>query len=219
MNWDYKEFRHLCKKNNLPDSTMFQKSLFWKRARAVYHSDNAKDTWKKLWNQNKPINIFGRDWEIRQLAIEAEVEACAQVLNSMPEMMAHIINTSLFRGLKPSKALPDENVHILCIKDKILQLPNNPNNIKKEIEDFVFSGEFSYIRAFINTIKHHRLLDTNWFINAKPDDLKKEIKFSSFSHKGWVYNEKDYTYIIDDCVKDFLKRIVDIGISINNYLK
>jgi len=219
MSWNLEEFRKLCKAKKLPDSYIYQKAMYWKEVRAYYHSEKSKEIWGKIWNSKEKIEIMGKKWNKLQLGAEAEAEACAQVTNSMPDVLAHIINTSLLKGFLKKGFLAEKHVSIYAIKDKLKKLPGNPTKIEEEIENLLTSDEFKYIRAFVNIIKHYHLVDADWFLNVDKNGGKNGIEFLDFKYKENSYDKKISTYVTEDCRKKFLGHIDKIGNGINDYLK
>jgi hypothetical protein len=215
MNWSFDEFNALCKTKHLDDTHIFQNALYWKVAHATYHAGRSKDVWKELLSSKESIPVGGIDWNKTQLASEAEAEACAQVLNSMPDILAQIINTSLLKGILGNCLSPDENGLIFKVRDKLHKLPNDASIIENEINKLLSCEEFQYIRSFVNIIKHHSLIDSNWSVHITPKSANQGVLFKKFDN----FKEQFAVYITEDCRKKITEQIIKIGDEINNYLK
>jgi len=214
MEWSYDEFNELCKTKHLDDTSIFQRALYWKVAHAIYHAERSKEVWTELLSSKDSIPVGGVEWNKTQLASEAEAEACAQVLNSMPDVLAQIINTSLLKGFL-RKSIPDDKVKIFDIRNNIHKLPNDASVLEKEIDNLLSSDEFRYIHSFVNTIKHHSLIDSKWSIHMTPESTKQGVLFMKFDN----FNEQFAVYITEDCRKKIIEQIIKIGNEVNNYLK
>jgi hypothetical protein len=215
MEWSFEEFNKLCQTKHLDDTYIFQKALYWKIAHAFYHAERSKDVWKELLSSKESISVGGVDWNKTQLASEAEAEACAQVLNSMPDILAQIINTSLLKGFLGNNYLHDDKVKIFTVRDKIHKLPNDALKLENEINNLLSSDEFQYIRSFVNTIKHHSLIDSNWSLHMTANSTNQGVHFVKFDK----FKDQFAVYITEECRKKIVEQIIKIGNEINNYLK
>ena len=61
--WDYEELRRLCSAKGLPDSTVYQNSLEWKRWRVEYHAERAQAVWGELFSARTRVVVGGEEWE------------------------------------------------------------------------------------------------------------------------------------------------------------
>ena len=151
--WNFKELRDLCATKGLPDSQVYQDTLFWKRQRSSYHAEQYREIWREFFSSSNEIQVGGEGWNRAQFASEAHVEAMAQVLHSMADILAQIIN----KVALCAKFLEGD----VKLSKILKELEKKPQAVKivERINKLQNSDEFGYIDAFVNTIKHRRLLD------------------------------------------------------------
>ena len=82
------------------------------------------------------------------------------------------------------------------------------------------SHEFKYINAFVNTIKHRRLLETEYVaefgMGTRNDD---GIQIKAFSYKGDSFPPIWAKDIVGDYQSRILEHIYAIGNAVNDYLR
>ena len=217
MCWDYEELRKLCQKAGAPDSTVYQNALEWKLWRVNYHAERVKAIWREL-NQivetKGSIQIGGQDWQKAAFTSTAETEAAAQALHSMADILAQIVNKAV---LKPS--LPEKQVYLSEVHQR-LSAQGNGSRVVAKIAALQKSPAFDYLNAFVNTIKHRRLLDTEYRAEGGEGTRNEEgIRFKAFTYKGWDYPTVWASDILANYKKEIVNLICAVGNAVNKYLK
>ena len=161
MGCDLEEFNKMCNFKKLPDSRMYQEALFWKQRRAEFLAAESKKIWKNFWFTHKEININDSEkvnaFKTAQFQSETYIEAAAQNLHSLADIFCQILNKVLLNSRLHEADVSTRKI----IKE--LQDEKNTQEIVTALEDLQDSHEFKYIAAFVNTIKHRRLLDTEYY--------------------------------------------------------
>ncbi|AFY43950.1 hypothetical protein [Nostoc sp. PCC 7107] len=179
MGWDLSNFQKISRSKGLPDSSVYCKALFYKYSKALILTDKYKETWKNFWasysqisNEQPYLNAFIQ----AQLESETYIEASLQNLHSIADILCQIINVVLFRS-----TLHEAKVDV---RTTIQELNNrNLDRVKIALENLCNSHEFKYISAFVNTIKHRRLLDTDYhgeFGLGMANNM--DIRFEAFTY-------------------------------------
>ena len=212
--WNFKELNILSDKKKLPDTKVYQNTLIWKKQRAYYHAELCEDIWTTLITSSEKITLGGAKWNKAQISTEANVESTAQLLHSMADIMAQIINKVILKGKD------EENISLGKVLVE-LQKHNNIKEIVTAIKKLKNSPEFEYINAFVNTIKHRRLLDTTYYMvrNGSIPNMTKGICFQEFEYKGKKYEKMFANDIIGQYKSRIIDLIIEIGNSINDYLR
>ncbi len=217
MRLDFEELRAACKKHGLPDSTIYQNSLQWKLRRTRYHAKKSRAVWDKLdqiVSQKGSVAVGDREWQEVEFASAAEAEAAAQVVHSMGDTLAQILNLAL---LKPS--LSEEEVYLGKVQDS-LRSQSRYASIVSRVKELKACTYFQYIDAFVNTIKHRRLLDTDYHAEGGEGTRKDQsVRFLPFQYKGRAYPTTWANDITDSYIQAVTSRICDVGNSLNDYLR
>lgn len=217
MTWDYVELRDLCQKQGLPDSTVYQNALQWKLWRADYHAERAREVWCELdqiGKENGPVNVGGEEWQKAEFGSTAETEAVAQVLHSMLDVLAQILNITL---LNPP--LSESNVCLHRVA-KELKEANYAPEVLTEIKSLQNNVAAKYLRAFVNTIKHRHLLDTDFRAEFGEDTRNEEgVRFKAFKYGGKPYPTVWASDIIASYRKSVVEGICAVGRAVNDYLR
>lgn len=211
--WNFKELRHLCLAKGLPDSQVYQDTLLWKQWRASYHAEQYREIWMELFSSSNEIQVGGKGWNKAQFASEAHVEAMAQALHSMADILAQIINKTVLCA-----EFSEGDVKLSKILNELKKKPQ-ASKIVERINKLQNSVEFRYIDAFVNTIKHRRLLDRVFHVEygeGKRND--KAVCFRKFEYKGSRYGFIWATDIIGPYRDRILKLISEISNAVNEYV-
>jgi hypothetical protein len=214
ITWDFKELDVLSKKKALPDTSVYQNTIHWKIIRTNYHAELCEEIWTTLISSSEKITLNGYKWNKAQISVEANVEATAQVLHSMADIVAQIINKVILEG---------KNEDDITLGKVFIELNKyaNTKEITTAIKKLNNSPEFEYMNAFVNTIKHRRLLDTTYYLlrEGHIPNMTKGICFQEFEYKGKKYEKQFADYIIVNSKNEIIDLILGIGISINDYLR
>jgi hypothetical protein len=217
MCWDFVELRGLCQKQGIADSTVHQNALQWKLWRADYHAERAQAVWSELDQIVKAkggIQVGGQEWQKAEFASTAETEAAAQALYSMADILAQIVNKAVLKT-----PLSEAEVSLSGVRDDLKEQGDAPIVVSK-IESLQNSKEFKYLNAFVNTIKHQHLLDTEHRAEfGKGKRNEDGIRFKAFTYKGRSYS----TVWASDMLYAYKKRMADlicaVGNAVNDYLR
>ncbi|MBA7632124.1 hypothetical protein ES703_39666 [subsurface metagenome] len=215
--WNFEELRNLCTNKGLPDSKIYQEALLWKQQRASYHAEQYHKMWRELFSslgKMGEIKVGGQVWNEAQFASEAHAEAAAQTLHSMADILAQIINKAvLYDGF------PEDKVTLYRIVGK-LKKQDSAHKIVAAIDKFRNSAEFRYIDAFVNTIKHRRLLDRSYHLEYGENTRNEQaVCFQEFEYKGHRYRFTWATDIIGPYKSRIFELIIEIGNAVNEYLR
>lgn len=221
MGWDLEKFNQVCQQKKLPDSRIYQKALFWKQKKAELLAEQSKEVWDIFWstygkiNKQKPKTIEA--FKDTQFKSETYIESAAQILHSLADIVCQIINKAVL------KSQLDEGEVSMKTIIRELQKDNSKKDIETALEQLRDSHEFKYISAFVNTIKHRRLLDTDYygeFGQGKSNTMG--VRFLSFQYgKGnnlQNYRETSAETILNDYMKCIFDFIDKIGHAIDSYI-
>lgn len=210
--WDFVELRKLCLGKGLPDTTHYQNSLKWRWQRAHFYSEQAKTTWSTLFQ--KPFTLGDQSFNKAAFVYEAHVESCAYSIHSASDILAQIINLVILTSPFEESGVTLASVCTMMKKNGLA-----PSAVEK-LETFRCSREFMYIAAFVNTIKHRKLVETN--IRAEGGEQTRNelgMVFVPFEYKGVQYSETWGSDIVGKYRNIIHDRIIDVGLSVNEYLK
>lgn len=212
--WSFEELRASCAAKGLPDSKIYQEALLWKKWRVSYHAEQYHKIWRELFSSSTEIQVGGHDWNEAQSASEAHIEAAAQALHSMADILAQIINKVVLRDNLAEGGVALSNI---ADKDKNKRIPPK---IIAAIDKLLSSAEFRCIDAFVNTIKHRRLLDRIYHMEYGENTRnEKAVCFQEFEYKGDCYGFTWATDIIDPYKSRIFELILEIGNAVNEYLR
>lgn len=217
MYWDFAELRDLCRKRGIGGSRVHQNALEWKRWRVEYHAEKSQEVWGELDQLGKEkggIEVGGQEWNETRFASTAETEAAAQVLHSMADILAQIVNKAV---LKTPLSEAQVSLGRVC---KELKRRNCAPIVVSKIESLQNSKEFEYLNAFVNTMKHRHLLDTNYRAEFGNGTRNEEgIRFKAFKYRGRSYSTVWGRDILDGYKKRIANLICAVGNAVNDYLR
>jgi hypothetical protein len=208
IRWSFEELREISKRLGFPETTIYQNSLEWRWQRADFHAEMANKVWEDLFKST--FSTGDQRFRDSVFSYEANVEACVQSLHSLGDMLAQIINVVILKSHFGESQVSALRVARAIVEPKILTPLNK----------FLGSYEFRYVDAFCNTIKHRRLIRSE-FGAEYGEDYRNEtgIKFIQFNYGNTTYHETwgsdivgEYRYVIRD-------RITQVGIVINEFLR
>lgn len=179
MSWDFAELRRLCRARKRPDPRTYTNALQWKCERADLHAKAAQLARKRLTPANTKVWVdspAGHKW---QSVETAETEAAAQTLHSMGDLLAQILNCAVI-----PTPLAEDKVGLHRVRQESAKLAN-AGTLVRELDSLRKSPEWQYIEAFVNTIKHRHLLDTEYTITSRSAAAEPQgIKFLQFTYNG-----------------------------------
>ncbi len=209
--WDYIELRKLCKEKGIPDSTLYQNSLGWRWKRTDFHADKANEVWAELFMKSFTF-VDQRCYEAI-FSYEAHVESCVQSLHSMADILAQIINVIILGNEFPE--------HLVSIK-KVLKSMEDKNAAPRVVEStrkLLADNVFNYIEAFCNTIKHRRLIKTD-FRAEYGENARNEsgLRFQEFTYKGSNFPQTWGSDILKKYRFHIHQLITEVGLNINRFV-
>ena len=209
--WRFSELNKLCEEKGIPDAKIYQNSLEWRWKRADYHAEMASEVWSDLFKESFSF-VDQRCYEAI-FSYEAQVESCVQALHSLADILAQIINVLVL-----SNRLPEASVSVKSVV-KIMEDEGIAPAIAKSIRQLIDDGVFQYIEAFCNTIKHRRLIKTD-FRAEYGENARNEsgLRFEEFTFKGNVYPQTWGSDILEKYRFHILDLITEVGLNIYVYI-
>jgi hypothetical protein len=188
--------------------------MHWKLQRAEYHAKVAREAWSKLDRVKGTVVVGGAEWNEAEFASTAETEASAQVIHSLLDVLAQIANKYLL-----TPPLDESDVSIWCVARELCERQRSPA-VLTEMNTLLGSDEVKYVVAFVNTIKHRHLLDTDYRAERGIGTRNGEsVRFKSFVYKGDSYPEVWAIDIVRSCMDSLVRRICAVGNEINKSLR
>ena len=209
--WKFSALNELCKAKGIPDAKLYQTSLNRRWKRAEYHAETAARIWSNHFKGSFSIPDEQNDKPF--FSYEAQVESCAQSLHALADILAQIINMVVLRGKRK-----EDDVSIKAIL-KTMQKEDIAEDVVTQVNKLLSDDAFRYIEAFCNTIKHRRLIRTN-FRAEHGETTRNEngLIFEEFTFKGNVYPQTWGSDILEQYRVRVFKLITNIGLSINAYV-
>lgn len=128
--------------------------------------------------------------------------------------MAQIVNKAVLES-----PLSESEVFLWRVCEKLKDQHCAPIVVSK-IESLEKCKEFKYLNAFVNTIKHQQLLDTDYRAKAGKDTQNEEgIRFKAFIHKGRSYSTVWANDILGPYKERIFELICNVGNAVNEYLR
>lgn len=169
--------------------------------------------------------LFGQSEEERRRFIEAlfgaraHAVAFAQSLHSTADYLAKVIYRGLDLSGRHSISIQNHQIGLARIKDRISTVTELAT-VKQKIEDYLSSSSFLYLAAFVNTEKHHEIVDATFSLSFSVGSVASSgLRMKAFQYNGNSFAEK---WAIDFFEKDFqsiLERTAEVGCALNDYLK
>jgi len=169
--------------------------------------------------------LFSQSEEERRRFVEAlfgaraHSVAFAQCLHSTADYLAKVIYRGLDLSGQHGISIPNHQIGLRKVKEKISTVPELAS-IEQRIGDYLASPSSRYLSAFVNTEKHHELVDAQFSLSFSVGSVASEgIRMKAFQYSGDSFGEK---WAIDFFEKDFqtiLERTTELGCVLNDYLK
>lgn len=215
--WSFEELRDLCRKKGISEEVIsnfstFAISLDWRYVRAKFHAEQAHNIWKDLLGQS--FSFGDEKYNKAEFSYEAYVEACVQSLHSMADILGQIINIVILKNYFSENNVLLKRVAAYMKKNGIAP------DVLMELNILLKSNEFCYIEAFCNTIKHRRLIETEYRVEYGGDYRNEEgLVFIEFNYWDVTYPKTWAKDIIDKYREEIFSLIVGVGLKINNFIK
>jgi len=218
VNWNIEELRKLyiakvVQKNELLLEE-FLSSTRQKMERANYHAQKAKEAWEEFFKPSV-VTIPSSQFDFATNVSVAETEALVYVLNSMADLLAQVVNITLLELVNQS--MPEDEVFVYKVLNKLSKFIQY-KNVTRALSLFLNSSEFKYINAFCNTMKHRKLLDTDYHLHInyrEKGKIQEGLRFKEFSYKEAPFPITWSVAIQEDYRLKIYDYICDVGININ----
>jgi hypothetical protein len=212
IRWSFAELRKLCEGKGIPVAPIYQNSLDWRWKRADYHADTASKIWSDLFKGS--LTLVDQLCYEAFFSYEAHVESCVQSLHSLADILAQIINVIVLRG-----KFKEDDVSIKIVVE-IMEREGIAPDVARSSRQLLDDNILNYIEAFSNTIKHRRLIKTN-FRAEYGENARNEsgLLFEQFVFKGNTYPQTWGSDILEKYRFHMLNLITEIGLSINEYVR
>ncbi len=169
--------------------------------------------------------LFSQSEEERRQLVEAlfgaraHSVAFAQCLHSTADYLAKVIYRGLDLRGQHSISIPNHQIGLQKVKKDISTIAELAV-IKQRIEDYLVSPASRYLSAFVNTEKHHEIVDAQFSLSFSAGSIASAgIRMKAFQYRDENFGEK---WAIDFFEKDFhtiLERTTEVGCALNDYLK
>lgn len=176
-----------------------------------------------FWQNNESINFNDSKltfaFKNAQFQSETYIESAAQNLHFMIDILCQIINKAVINSrIDEAKVSIGKTIQELN-KEK------NTQDIVNALEDLRDAHQFKYIAAFVNTIKHRSLLDTDYYAEfgqGKSNTIG--VRFLSFKYEkpGKPTENYDNTFaetIVNDYIECIFNLIDGVGRATDTYIR
>ncbi len=218
MVWDLETFKQLCDSKSLPDSRVYQKALYGKNIKALILVEKLVEIQKIFWNTYPSFMITDSQANkaFSKMLIESEIymEAAIQNIHSMADILCQIINVVLLNS-----TLHEAKVDLNSV---ILKLDSmSKHNVKNALENLRNSDEFKYIAAFSNTIKHRRLMDTDYHAKLGGGTANTHgLRFIEFTYDKPSKPSERYDSVLDTTIiENYIPKIRDLIESVGQEIE
>lgn len=169
--------------------------------------------------------LFGQSVDEQRHFVEAlfgaraHSVAYAQSMHSTADYLAKAIYRGLDLKGHHSISIPNHQIGLARVKDRISSVPDLAS-VRQKIEDYLSSSSFVYLSAFVNTEKHHEIVDATFSLSFSTGSVESAgLRMKAFQYGGSSFAER---WAIDFFEKDFqaiVERTTDVGCALNNYLR
>ncbi|MBD2613889.1 hypothetical protein H6G94_21865 [Nostoc punctiforme FACHB-252] len=221
--WKAQEIPQLCPHDIASEAEVHVKAINNKIDRIIFLVQRLSSS-----DTSIPTNFNTTVLRSSQLEVEIYTESIATNLHSLADVLAHVINVIV---LKPLQTAPDclnsRQISIHNVKNKLSSLRSLDSvrdqyiaEIVREIDKLIDSSEFRYIAAFVNTIKHRSLLDTEFTLTIQSGSLMDiGYRLDPFDYEGNCFPQTQCRVVAMDYREKVIDLVFDVGNSINNYCR
>ena len=223
--WDTKKILEYCPQQSTEDAKIYFKAIQSKIDRIDFSKRQIEKyfylTLSTLTDRNDRENFL----ELK-LNIVIYLESIADNLHSLPDVLANIIT---FLILPPDSEPKGTKITIKKIIQILSKLQNDKSveswrktyykSIVDAINNLLYSDEYQYINAFVNTIKHPHLIDTEYLIQNNAGSYNSDWRFLEFERNGRQYSSISINKLINDYQNKIVSLFYKVGEEINNYCR
>jgi len=181
-----------------------------------YHGISARDALKDLVDESNPHNeenmllMLGistnqDEYSYAKLANEAHIIGAIHTIRSMLDMFGQLLN-----GLMLNNSIPVKDCTIQKARDA---LPDSA--LRQDMDELLDSYWFKYVSAFINTVKHRRLVQHAFSLSFQENAAG--IRIGAFSYRDDHYDAHWGMDVLKG-VYELSNRTVQCGIALNRQL-
>lgn len=235
-NWNPSECYNLAKsylsEDKINDLKHHILSVPWKFSLCRYHIDEYRrfigyptnaginkeliESVKKIIEMSAGSEV-GKEFRIILFFAEAHVIAFAQALHSTADIIAHILKIILDLDFKNKQINFINTLEIMKRQQIAIEVYNKAHGLRN-------SKEFMYLNAFVNTIKHRRLIDMPYHINLKSGQEFHGLRINSFKYgndknKEIPYDSKWVDGFICNDFEELSNTIGEVGVELNKHMK
>jgi len=179
-----------------------------------YHMFKARDALKEVANQEDPLGIdnfkllLGDSCNSKELqdalvVSEANLIGCAYTGRNMVDVFSQLVNQILLCG-----KIPEDKCDLYWLLNALPE-----GNFRAKVETLKASHWFSYLHAFINTIKHRQLVNHQASMSFECE--KFGIKVGAFQYRGITYPAYWGSEVLEGLV-GVKNTIIELGIALNH---
>jgi hypothetical protein len=224
MVWKAQEIPQLCPTGIASEAEVYVKAVKNKIDRIIFLVQRLSAS-----DESIPTNFESTALRSSQLEVEIYVESISTNLHSLADILAHVINVIVLKPLQAeSEYLVSKQISIHKIQNKLTALSSLDvvrsqyiGEIIQGADNLIASAEFKYIAAFVNTIKHRSLLDTEFYfhLNSSSSLMDVGYRLDSFIYEGCDFPQTPCKVVVIDYREKVIDLVFDIGNRINNYCR
>jgi hypothetical protein len=212
MEWDMQALMDRCPARVRTKVQEYLSTLVWKEHLVAFHARYAREGEDTLNNVAVSSEAMDDAWD----TVEAHTIAAAYTLHSMGDVIAQVINVVVFDG-----CLAEDKVSINKMRKQFKggKLQSRQQCVLDAINGLLDSNEFRYIGAFVNIIKHRRLIYSNFVGEFRKDEANEQgLCFIGFEYKKDSYTPLWASEIYTEYATYIVGKICAIGNALNSFV-
>jgi hypothetical protein len=178
-----------------------------------YHLFTARDALEGILGDRQSVAealdvLYGeqqQEYHRARVVSEAHVHGCFHVTRNMFDIFAQLVN-----GLVLSPPIGVEDCDIGQVHRKL-----TPSDLKSHVGELLESPWFDYVTAFVNTIKHRRLVPHSFTI--LPQENFAGMRIGAFEYRGKPYPSYPAIEVLQS-VMEVKNRIVNCGRALSAHV-
>jgi hypothetical protein len=155
-----------------------------------------------------------RSFEVARKRAEANLVACAESMNVVPDLLGHVIYFALGCNLDQRKLLA-RNVSLGSVLKRISNDPACSALVRK-LHVLINHDDYRYLSDLVNTGKHRSIVAAPYSIDLTGEEERSHgVRFSAFEYDGRAYEPRWVKPFLDG---EFTRRstcLVAIGEEVN----
>jgi len=191
MSCNFDQLKTLLRDKGYPEAAEHAESIRWKLVQARYYSKLSKEKdfsgFLATFTGNE---LLGHDPQLQDslLQCEAHTMCLAQIVHSLGDLTGQLVNKSVLQ--REGRQIQREVFYL----SNVVQELDRANvaactEISDLLKDFKDSTEFQYLTAFVNTIKHRSLVDSDQAGHySVTGDNHEGLRFKEFEYKSDTFD-------------------------------